>query len=104
MAPARASLEALQALDGSWAGSVRLTAIAVRALASASPDWRVVPDESGRGVVLLSPTSPLQGQSVLASLDVENRSGFAAPAGRVRFVATRVAGGEPVVLAEAALA
>nr|WP_228530664.1 MULTISPECIES: CARDB domain-containing protein [Myxococcaceae] len=104
IARARANLEGLQALDGSWAGSVRLTAIAVRALASASPDWRVVPDESGRGVVLLSPTAPLQGQPVLASLDVENRSGFAAPAGRVRFVATSVAGGEPVVLAEAALA
>jgi subtilase family serine protease len=102
LAAARAHLEGAQGADGSWGrGSVRLTALAVRALAAARPDWRVVQDPFGRALVTLAPASQLQGQPFTATVEVENRSAFAAPAVPVRFLAVPAAGGEPVVLGAA---
>src|SRR5262249_46357770 len=76
---ARNYLIATQQADGSWAGGVRATALATRALIAGSPDWRITTDDLGRPALVLANPEPLQGANILASFDVENRSSTAAP-------------------------
>ncbi|MBZ4420466.1 CARDB domain-containing protein [Myxococcus sp. RHSTA-1-4] len=99
----RSYLVSIQQVDGSWEGSVRATALAVRALGTHQPDWRVLTDEWGRGALVLSDAEPLLGATVTARLDVENRSGSPAPATPVRFVAHSMETGADVVLREVTL-
>src|SRR5262249_8552264 len=49
---ARNYLIASQAADGSWQGSVRATALAVRALSAGAVDWRVATDPFGRPLLV----------------------------------------------------
>lgn len=89
---ARAFLAALQAADGSWGGSVRATSLAVRALATSAPDWRIALDELGRPAVTFSNPDPLRGETVNAVVVIQNVSSAPAPAVLVRAVASSSAG------------
>lgn len=86
----RSWLLATQGPDGSWGGSARVTALAVRALAVTGPDWRVATDERGRPVLVLSNPEPVRGESVTASVAIENRAGSPAPQNLVRVYARAV--------------
>ncbi|HYV49245.1 MAG TPA: CARDB domain-containing protein [Myxococcaceae bacterium] len=85
VASARQALVATQMADGSWERSARATALAVRALASSGPDWRIATDTFGRPILYVPDPEPLQGQPVTVQLDVDNRSPNGAPATTIRF-------------------
>lgn len=94
---ARATLLLAQGSDGSFGGSVRVTAIAVRGLLGGAPDWRVTPDDFNRPVLAFVDPGPLAGVDAVARLDVENRSGAPAPATTVRFFLKPAGGGAELV-------
>ncbi|HEX8114168.1 MAG TPA: CARDB domain-containing protein, partial [Kofleriaceae bacterium] len=103
IADARAVLAAAQASDGSIGGTVRTTAIAVRGLLPGKPDWRIVPDDFNRPVLAFDDANPLAGIDAVARLNIDNRSGTAAPATTVRILLRPLDGGAEQVGAEAPL-
>jgi subtilase family serine protease len=103
LAAARHFLVSAQQPNGSWEGSVRVTARVLRALAASTPDWHVKTDSEGRPLLALEPAQPLQSSPVRASLVVENQAEAPAEPVEVRFSALPLAGGPEVVLARVSL-
>ncbi|HEY3158875.1 MAG TPA: CARDB domain-containing protein [Vicinamibacterales bacterium] len=103
IARGRGFLITSQRPDGSWDGSVRATALAIRALAVTAPDWRITCDESGVALLRVPDSQPLFGDALTAFVKVENLSGNAAPAVPVNLYARPATGGAEALLATVTL-